>query len=270
MSFVDRGDAQIWWQAEGSGPPVLLIPGLGSSSDMWYRLLPVLTARYRAIRLDNRGTGRTGVPPGPYPVEVMAEDAAAVLEAAGETSAHVIGASLGGLIAQELTLAHPDKVRSLVLACTNPGGPDAVHTEGRQHLVSGGEPPPPQVMIPLAYAPATPRERIDEDLKMRMRHPTTPEGRQNQVAGMLAYAGSYRRLGQVDVPTLIIHGTADRLADPRNAQVLARGIPRARLELLEGAGHVLITDEPRRSAELILGFLDEVSALEQQPNGQWR
>jgi 3-oxoadipate enol-lactonase len=261
MSFVDRKDAQIWWEAEGSGPPVLLIPGLGSSSDIWYRLLPLLTARYRALRLDNRGTGRTGVPPGPYPVELMADDAAAVLDAAGETSAHVIGASLGGLIAQELTLARPDKVRSLVLACTNPGGPEAVHTEDRQQLVSGGEPPPPEVMIPLAYAPATPRERIDEDIKMRMRHPTTPEGRQNQVAGILAYAGSYRRLGQIDVPTLIIHGTADRLADPRNAQVLARGIPHARLELLEGAGHILITDEPQRSAELILGFLDQASDI---------
>jgi 3-oxoadipate enol-lactonase len=247
MSFVDRKDAQIWWEAEGSGPPVLLIPGLGASSDIWYRLLPVLTARYRAIRLDNRGTGRTGVPPGPYPVELMADDAAAVLDAAGETSAHVIGASLGGLIAQELTLAHPGKVRSLVLACTNPGGPEAVHTEDRQQLMSGGEPPP--------------REQIDEDIKMRMRHPTTPQGRQNQVAGILAYAGSYRRLGQVDVPTLIMHGTADRLADPRNAKVLARGIPHARLELLEGAGHILITDEPQRSAELILGFLDQASDI---------
>jgi pimeloyl-ACP methyl ester carboxylesterase len=135
--------------------------------------------------------------------------------------------------------------------------------------MSGGGPPPPEVLVALAYAPATPRERIDEDLKMRMRHPTTPEGRQNQVDGMLAYAGSCRRLGQVEIPTLILHGTADRLVDPRNAQVLARGIPHARLELLEGAGHVLITDEPRRSAELILGFLDEISALEQQPDGQW-
>jgi pimeloyl-ACP methyl ester carboxylesterase len=259
MALLDRGDAQIWWEADGTGPPVLLIMGLGSPSDMWFRVAPVLTPRYRTIRFDNRGVGRTGVPPGPYSIELMAADAAAVLDAAGGSSAHVIGASLGGLIAQELALTHPQTVRSLVLTSTDPGCPDMVETDAHRRIDVGVEPPPPEVLIPLLHAPTTPRERIEESLKVLLQHPASPEGLYNQIAAMRSYAGTYSRLGQINQPTLVLHGTADRLVDPRNAELLARRIPSARLELLEGAGHSLVTDQPERYSELIIRFLDRIS-----------
>jgi 3-oxoadipate enol-lactonase len=259
MPFAAGGDASIFWQSDGSGPPVLLIMGLGMPSDMWYPLVPALTTRYRTIRLDNRGAGRTGVPAGPYRVEQMADDAAAVLDAAREADAHVIGASLGGLIAQELTLRHPSRVRSLVLMCTGVGGPQAPRTAA-QRRIDSGEPIPPEVMLSLMYAATTPRERIELDLKVLRRQPATPQGVANQVAGGHTYRGSAARLGQIQQPTLILHGTADQLVDPGNARLLADGLSRARLELLDGAGHVLLTDEPQRTTNLILEFLDQVSA----------
>jgi pimeloyl-ACP methyl ester carboxylesterase len=129
MPTVDRGDCRLWWDAEGNGDPLLLIMGLGYPSAMWYRLLPTLTARWRTIRFDNRGTGETGVPPGPYTIESMADDAIAVLDAAGVTTAHVLGASMGGFIAQHLVIQHPDRVRSLVLACTGPAGAEMAPPE---------------------------------------------------------------------------------------------------------------------------------------------
>jgi pimeloyl-ACP methyl ester carboxylesterase len=111
----------------------------------------------------------------------------------------------------------------------------------------------------LTSEPEGKTEFIDADMIL-LQNPTPPEGAWNQIAGMRAYAGTYPQLGQIDQPTLIIHGTTDRMVDPRNAELLARGIPSARLELLEGAGHSLAADQPERLTELIVGFLDAISA----------
>src|SRR5579872_3340278 len=129
MAFVVNQGISIYWDEQGAGEPVLLIMGLTYPSDMWHRSRPVLAARFRTIALDNRGIGRSDVPPGPYPIAVMASDAAAVLDAAGLESAHVFGVSMGGMIAQEFALQYPKRVRSLILGCTTPGGPEAVQAE---------------------------------------------------------------------------------------------------------------------------------------------
>ena len=104
MPFIENQGVKIYWDEQGQGTPVLLIMGLGYPSQMWHRTRPLLAERYRTIALDNRGVGRSDVPPGPYPILVMAEDAAAVLDAAGVDSAHVYGISMGGMIAQEFAL----------------------------------------------------------------------------------------------------------------------------------------------------------------------
>ena len=114
MPFIENQGAKIYWDEQGQGTPVLLIMGLGYPSQMWHRTRPLLAERYRTIALDNRGVGRSDVPPGPYPILVMAEDAAAVLDAAGVDSAHVYGISMDGMIAQEFALQCPQIGRAHV------------------------------------------------------------------------------------------------------------------------------------------------------------
>lgn len=257
MATLERDGAKLWWDERGSGAPVLLIQGLGYPSDMFHRLLPGLARRFRVLLLDNRGVGRTGVPAGPYTVEAMAADAAAVVEAAGDSSAHVVGVSMGGLIAQELALTRPELVRSLLLGCTHPGGTDSVFTdEVRAFLGGRSEMTPDQAAeasVPFVYAAETPRERIDEDLAIRRAVPTRPEGYLAQLTGAMAYRGSLPRLPQLELPVLIVHGTADRLVPVDNAHLLAAAVPAARLELLPGASHIFWTDQPDRT----LGLLQE-------------
>ena len=109
---------RIHWEEHGHGDPVLLIMGLGATLELWHRVTPMLSGQYRTILFDNRGAGRSDAPPGPYSIPQMADDALAVLDAAGAPTARVFGASMGGMIAQELALNHPERVRSLILGCT--------------------------------------------------------------------------------------------------------------------------------------------------------
>jgi 3-oxoadipate enol-lactonase len=245
---------------------VLLIMGLGYPAAMWYRVLPYLVAGYRTIVLDNRGVGSTGVPPGPYSIEQMADDAVSVLDAAGEASAHVVGASMGGFIAQEVVLRHPTRVRSLVLACTNTNGPEAIlpDPEALTMLTTRASLTPREAAYaarPFVYAPDTPDEVVDEDIEVRMKQPTTPEGYANQLQAVVAHRGTFDRLPQIAVPTLVVHGTADKLVNPANAPVVAGRIPGARLVLIDGASHIFFSDRTEEAGRTLRAFLDEVSEV---------
>src|ERR1700732_1365244 len=166
MPFVENQDAKIYWDEQGPGAPLLLIEGMSYPSYMAHRPRPILARTYRTIALDNRGVGQSDVPPGVYSIELMASDAAAVLDAAGGQSAHVFGVSMGGMIAQEFALQYPKRVRSLILGCTAAGGPHAIQAEPEalQTLMRQGmTPESKEAIIPFIYDAATPRERIDED-----------------------------------------------------------------------------------------------------------
>jgi 3-oxoadipate enol-lactonase len=117
---------KIAWESRGQGEPVLLIHGLGYARWGWEPVVAPLAERFRLLLFDNRGIGESEIPPGPYSARAMAEDAVSVLDEAGVERAHVVGTSLGGMVAQELALSHPERVDRLVLACTTPGGPTTV------------------------------------------------------------------------------------------------------------------------------------------------
>ncbi len=119
---AENGGTWISWRAYGEGEPVLMIMGFMGSARAWFRLLPHVAEHHRAIVFDNRGTGDSDRPRGFFTMDDLVGDALAVLRSAGEESAHVVGVSMGGMIAQHLALDHPERVRSLTLCCTHPGG----------------------------------------------------------------------------------------------------------------------------------------------------
>jgi 3-oxoadipate enol-lactonase len=258
---VNQG-TKLYWEEYGSGSPVLLIIGLSYTHEMWFRVLPFLTREHRVIVFDNRGVGRSDVPKGLYSISQMATDAHAILQAAGVAEGDVIGASMGGMIAQELALRFPSCVRRLVLACTMHGGlfaswPDFTGYPPRVNWSRTGS--WDRALIPFLYAETTPRGRIYEDLEIRASCQWCYRGFLAQLAGILFWS-SYRRLPRITVPTLVLHGEQDRLVPPQNGKAVAIRIPRAQFRLVPHAGHMLLTDQPEICAEIVLSFLSrEVS-----------
>lgn len=240
---------------------MLIVQGLGYPSDASWRLLPGLSLRHTVIQFDNRGVGRSDVGDRDFEIGDLAADAIAVIEATGLGPVHVVGFSMGGLVAQEVALTRPELVCTLTLACTSPGGPDAV-------------PPTPRVAALLAelatlpardaaeraarivYAAGTPVSDIVDDTNIRMANPTSRAGYLAQLRAVNRYPGTLSRLHVISVPVLIVHGDADRLVPPANAELLAGAIRGSRMHLIAGAGHILTTDA---TAELIETILDHVA-----------
>lgn len=264
MPVVQRPDgAEIAWSSEGAAdaPPVLLVMGLAYPAAMWFRLVPALAEHYRVIRVDNRGAGLTGdVPGAPYTVETMAGDCLAVLDEAGVDRVHVVGISMGGLIAQELALSAPERVVSLCLMATHPGIAHAViNPEALALVTSGRDGMTPQeaaeASIPFNYAPSTPRERIQEDWSVRLPLACSLAGYTAQVQGTLPWT-RHDDLPRITAPALVLHGELDALVPPENGRRLVERIPGAEHVTVPDANHVLMTDQPEQVSKVLLDWLD--------------
>lgn len=267
MPNLENQGARIYWDEQGQGEAILLIMGLSYSSDMWFRTRPVLAAQYRTIAFDNRGVGRSDVPPGPYSIALMASDAAAVLDAAGVESAHILGVSMGGMIAQEFALQYPHRVRSLILGCTSPGGVHAIQAEPSVNQTLSRDRMTPEeaaeAIIPFIYDPGTPRSRIDEDMAIRRPWVQRPEGFMAQVLAIVTWE-AYSRLSRIQAPTLVVHGESDRLVPSGNGELLAARISGAKLVMIPRASHIFVTDQPEAAHRAVLDFLAEHSAGRRQ------
>jgi 3-oxoadipate enol-lactonase len=263
MAFLQNQGARIYWDEQGSGDPILLIMGLGYPSYLWHRTRPTLKERYRTIALDNRGSGQSDAPSGPYSIALMASDAAAALDAAGVERAHVFGLSMGGMIAQEFALQYPARVRSLILGCTAPGGPNAVRAEKRvTEILMGiglGPEEHARAMRPYVYDSSTPLDRIEEDLAIRRQWFPKPEAYKAQLQGIYAWE-AYSRLQKIAAPTLVIHGETDQLVPVGNGELIASRISGSQLVKLPHASHIFTTDQPEASRKAVMQFLSQQSS----------
>jgi pimeloyl-ACP methyl ester carboxylesterase len=268
MPYVTNRGAKLYWEEHGSGPPILLIMGLSFTLEMWFRVVPYLTKSYRTILFDNRGIGRSDVPRGPYTIRTLARDAEAVLDAAGVSAAHIVGASMGGMVAQELALRSPERVLSLMLGCTSYSGlfgrwPN--FRKGPNHLswLRASRQEREWAMRHMLYAAGTLNELIEEDIGIRCQCGWTYKGVLSQLAGILLWS-SYKRLPRIKVPTLVVHGVEDHLLPPENGRIVASRIPHARFALIPNAGHILMTDQPELTIQHLLRFLHEITGGQSQ------
>jgi pimeloyl-ACP methyl ester carboxylesterase len=260
--IADSQGVRIAYELRGHGEPLVLVHGLAYDRAGWGRLPELLAERFRVVLLDNRGVGESDVPAGPYAVAQMAEDVVAVLDDAGIERTNLFGVSLGGYIAQELTLAHPERVEKLILVSTAPGGPKA-------------HPMPQSTQDVFARYPTMDREAglrmfvenslgargvrdlpdlAEEIFQYRLGHAPTVDAWLAQATAGASF-DSFDRLGAIAVPTLVIAGGADVVVDPRNAELLGELIPHARIEIVPDRGHLLVWEDSERVAELVTEFL---------------
>jgi pimeloyl-ACP methyl ester carboxylesterase len=238
---------------------LLMIMGLGGSGAMWWRLVPHLAREHRVITFDNRGTGGSSPATGPLTMGLMARDAIAVLDAAGVAAAHVVGASMGGMVAQHVALDHRDRVRSLALACTTAGGPSGppnlrLLTATFLRPLLGPQRTSPLV-APALYSDRTRRQRpalMAQDLARRLRDRVGVLTPWAQMAAIARHDTRARLPELADLGVLVLHGTEDRLVPVERGRALARAIPGARLVELPDTGHVLSTDAEDEVAAALL------------------
>ena len=277
MSIAKVDSIELYYEEHGSGDPLLLIMGLAADSMAWLFQVPEFSKHYRTIVFDNRGVGRSSKPAGPYSIGQMADDTAGLLDALGIDRAHVVGVSMGGMIAQELVLRHPRRVRGLVLACTYPE-PDADIERQRQFsveqlggkVISGGDiqidlkalDPMAffQQLLPLAFN----QEFIEKELPKiiplfagALQYGFSMEAILGQVAAVMTHKAT-DRLHRITSPTLVITGDADRLVPPANSDVLAKHIPGARLVKIPGGSHGFNFETPEVFNREVLNFLASV------------
>lgn len=266
MPIAHCNGIRIDYESRGRGRPLLLIAGLGYDRWMWHRMVPGLAKQFRVITFDNRGTGGSDKPFGPYTAELLARDTVGLLDALGIDRAHILGHSMGGFIAQALALASPERVDRLILSATNFGGP--------RHI-----PILPEAMAVLTDITGDPIERLRRGILVscapgfaerhpelveawvayRLAHPIDPTAYQAQLAiglSLLPEAAAFEsRLAAVTCPTLILFGEDDRVVPPGNAELLRDRLPNARITLLPGAGHFYPIETPAAANEAIARFL---------------
>ena len=266
MPVIKVNGIDLYYEVHGEGEPLLLIMGYGSNSGHWFVILPRLATRFKTIIFDNRGTGRSGKPEIPYTADMMVGDAVGLLDALDVESAHVFGVSMGGMIAQEIALGHPSRVKKLILGCTSCGGPHSI----------GSTPEATAFLFDPERAKLSDEERalstvpwlwnqdfidkhpeaVERYVKITTQYPTPIHGYLSQANFVLSH-DTYDRLPQIKSPALVMTGARDRLIQHENSRILASRIAGAELVVFEQAGHGFISDTAKESSEKIVRFLEQ-------------
>lgn len=262
MPVLNRKGIEIAWSDQGSGAPILLIMGHRYSARMWYPVVEALGDRYRLIAFDNQGTGRSGAR-SRTSVREMTDDALAVLDAAGVADAHIYGVSMGGGLALEFAIRHPDRVRSLILGCTMAKTPDLATKLSWLHWVIYHLPSPIlKALMPKqsngGYGDAAPLDRIARDQAILATDPFRRRGVWAQAVAMSDYSVDPADVEAMATPALVLHGVQDLTVPYAQGERLAEMLPNARLVTFEKAGHnYFVADGERANAE-VERFIAEV------------
>jgi 3-oxoadipate enol-lactonase len=266
MPTAKVGDINLYYEDQGKGEVLFLIPGIGCDSTYWFRQIPVFSKEYRVIAIDNRGAGRSDKPDMPYTMEMLAADIAGLLDVIKVNTAHVFGHSMGGMIAQHFALGYPKRLRTLILGATVCGGP---------HWIQGTlDEAFNEYMAPDHLRNLTLREICQEGLSFeftqefidnnpalierhlteRTRYPAPPYVGAMQGQAVAGH-NTYDRLPEIKVPTLVIAGDADGLFSVENSRLLASRIPNVELVVLKNVAHSFHIEAAEEANKIILDFL---------------
>jgi pimeloyl-ACP methyl ester carboxylesterase len=262
MPHVQANGIKIYYESQGEGQPLLLIAGLGATHHLWELQVPSFARWHQVVTFDNRGSGDTDKPAEPYSISLFADDTAALMDAVGIERAHVYGQSMGGLIAQEFALRHPQRLRGLVLGCTTFGGPNSVLPSPQAAALLSGMPNLPEDqavdrVLELFYSPRYRREHADEARqRIQSYFPlrTPPDAYARQLVACLT-SDTYDRLPEITAPTLVINGAEDALIPAENSRIMAQRIPAAELVLFPEVGHLFFHEVPEEADAAVADFL---------------
>ena len=274
--YARSGGLSIAYELRGTmhrrRPWLVLIQGMGFDRSGWEPVLPELARRFRLVLVDNRGSGRSDRPADSFAVADMAADVATVLDAAGIGRTHILGASLGGMVAQELAIGYPERVDGLVLACTTPGWPSGYPMPGASlRLISATRGVTAEAALRRhtenALSARTVQDRpelVGRLVEFQRSRPMDTRVLSAQAAAGARYAGGLRQ-ARIQARTLVLHGGADTVVDPRNAKLLADRIPGARLVIFPELGHLLFWEDPDGFADAAASFLLADGQASQRP-----
>ena len=241
---------RLYFETHGrrDAEPMVLLEGMGGDIPGWRRNIPHLAIELFVIAYDFRGNGRSDAPDEPVTMATFVDDTLAVLDHLGVDSGHVYGQSFGGMVALDLALGHPHRVRSLVLAATHIGGDRVVPVRAKVPKDR-----PWLALYSPGFAHAHP-DHVQEDVLVGSQRPQKPHAGRRQWEAMRAF-DAHDRGHALTIPTLVLQGTDDRLVAVENARILSDLIPGAELVLLEGAGHVYHSEQPDRADTAVLDFV---------------
>ena len=269
LPYETIGDVDIYYEIHGpsEAPPLVCIGGWASYLWIWFRQIPAFRERYRCVVFDNRGAGRSSKPDYPYTMEMFADDTIGLMEALDIENAHILGISMGGYIAQQIASSYPEKVRSLILASSSFGGPNAIPADKKT----------------MALLVAVPTETLSKEQAREMRYnaifsplflqenklmikqteewvdqyPTPIYAQVHQSSAVLAF-NAETEVKQISAPTLILQGDSDLVIPPKNAEMLADCISTSKLILIEGGSHMSFIESHDKFNNAVLNFIDEV------------
>jgi 3-oxoadipate enol-lactonase len=262
MPRTEANGVSLYYELEGTGQRLLVVSGTGGDLRQQPRVSDgPLAENFEVLAYDQRGLGQSSLPPWPYAMKDFADDAAALLDAVGWEDCLVLGISFGGMVAQELAIRHPERVRRLVLACTSAGGEGGssypLHklfelgpeerSAVRMQLIDSRWDETWQQANPDMVRLVSERMRLEDEAE-------TPAGLTNQLAARAEH-DTAGRLDSISCPTLVCGGRFDGIAPPSNGEFLARSIPGARLEMFDGGHGFFIQDAAALPA--IVSFLAE-------------
>jgi 3-oxoadipate enol-lactonase len=271
LPHINVNTLPIYYEIHGQGMPLIMIRGIGSNADHWYKQVPLLAKKYRVVAFDNRGIARSSDHGVEFSIWDMAIDTLGLMDALKVEKAHILGLSMGGMVAQEIAIAQPERVLGLILACTHPGGSKQIRPTNQvlnlfSEFIRKRSQDSWLKAAPFIFDPYTLSKRpnlVSEYIEKSRKYSVDSDILLRQWRAILTH-DTYSRLGKIKSPTLVLTGDRDVLIPPDNSKLLVEKIAQSRLVVIPGGGHQILIEQPELCNHAIIDFLDGLCDLQNE------